>query len=275
MNIPFGLTNVGNTCWLNSILQCIINLDRSSPIFTPHIKKPLHQLLCQLTENSHSNSTTLLDRLVKHLDDIFSSGLQHDSSEAFLIIIDRLQKEEQSLKLNYKSIHTFNSKQSLSSWIKSQDNKLSHIYETFYSQIRYTLSDSTVRYESMSIFPLYIDHNFSDSFELLFMDKKITALSPIITIQIINSKNIKKMMIIDSFEINCDRKKTLYNFNSCIYHLGNQNGGHYISVVKIKKSFYICNDNTISRLVDNSFFINNVPLLMFYTSDKFISGSNS
>lgn len=273
--IPHGLINIGNTCWLNSLLQCIINLQRSFQIFNPCIKKPLHQLLLQLAENPLSNSTNILDQIVKHFQDTFTSGLPHDSSEAFLLLIDKLQKEEQSSTESYHSIHTFISKSSLNNWTTSQDNKSTHIYETFYSQIRYKLSDKTIRYEPMSIFPLHIYSSFADSFEELFKNKNITLLAPVMTIQIVNCKTIKPQLIADSFIIDCDGKKMLYKFNSCIYHLGHQDGGHYVSVVKIKHIFYMCNDNSISKIQDQSFFTKNTPILLFYISSNSILDSNS
>lgn len=216
MNIsPKGLNNIGNTCWLNSLLQCLINLHRSIRIINPNISKPLHQLLRQLIENKHKDPTPILEQIIKKLDDTFIHGQPHDSSEAFLILIDKLQKEEQTFSQKHISQHNFTSKESLSGWIKSQNDTPSHIYETFYSQIYYDLSDKTTRYESMSVFPLFIETSFSESFETLFDNKKITILSPIITIQIMNSKTIKQMSLIDSFVVKREDVELKYNFNSC------------------------------------------------------------
>lgn len=273
--IPHGLINIGNTCWLNSLLQCIINLHRSIRIFNRPVKKPLHQLLLELAENPSLNSINILNQVARHFGDTFASGLPHDSSEAFLLLIEKLQKEEQSSPNLHHSLHTFISKSSLNNWTASQDNKSTRIYEIFYSQIRYKLSDKTIRYEPMSIFPIHINSSFADSFEELFKHKNITLLSPVITIQIVNCKTIQPQLIADCFVIDYDGKKMLYRFNSCIYHLGHQNDGHYISVVKIKHIFYLCNDNSISKIQDQSFFTKNTPTLLFYTSSNSTLDLNS
>lgn len=146
-----------------------------------------------------------------------------------------------------------------------QHNTPSYIYNLFYSQIQFTLTDKTIRYEPLSILPLYIESSFSVAFDQLFTNKKITILSPILTFQIMNCKENKSFTIVDQFQLNCETHTTTYYLNSCIYHIGHLNGGHYIAIVKKNNDFYVCNDHSISKLTNNQFFSTHIPLLLFYT----------
>jgi ubiquitin C-terminal hydrolase len=230
MNI-FPLRNLGNTCWLNSILQCLVNIDRVIPFI--HSGE-----LAQLKQTHDSQP------ILKSFQNRFPTGQQHDATEAFLYLIEHMKSDLSILFPNAL----------LKDWS----------YNIFYSQIRFTLKDKTQRHETLSILPLYGDKKFTEAIDELFDAKQITILPPILSFQIVDSKLSSLSDISDEFQLNLNGIEVVYRFNSCLFHFGTRYG-HYIAVIKYKQSFYICDDESISKMKNMDLFVHHTPVLLFYT----------
>ena len=276
---PRRFHNTGNTCWLNSLLQCLLNVDKSVKFLsdTSDTSGELLSLLNKLKFETTSEEidddsiSVCLENIGQYLHPYFIRGEQHDSQEVFLYIIDELIKYKDAV-----------------------GESRTGIYSMFHCQFSFKTTDNETRYEPILSHSLYFENNFKESFENSFLNKQLTIVSPILTIHIINSKEIETSIekmdsfkILESFHVSFSKdvagalkdvagtlkddpgssKEKLYVFNSCVFHMGGSSGGgHYISVVKLCDEYFMCDDTNVIKLINNDIFDKYVPVMLFYTS---------
>jgi len=267
----YGLHNIGNTCWLNSLLQCFLNID----IFFDAIEKfvlndsgdSLISLFLKLKKNMRDMSATssILNHILNKVRNNFSYGIPQDSQEAFLYFIDIFQNETSKSV----SVDSF-SRPHIKEWFKFQGYKESIIYDLFHTQFYFRTSDKEDRFEPILTFPLFYEDSFQNSFDSIFKDKSITILSPIITIHVVNSKYINEFDLLEYFELECIMNSKVitsrYYLSSCIFHIGSEFNGHYISVVKKNGRYFLCDDVNITEMRNGDIFRRLIPTLLFYTT---------
>lgn len=111
LQMPSGLMNMGNTCYLNTLLQCIIHSDYLREYFLNFYEKNKEELInvCPLLTDfgllfhqMWNLQQTLAPKRFLHTmyritPDYLSYGQQQDMNEMWCWIVDTLQKEHQAL----------------------------------------------------------------------------------------------------------------------------------------------------------------------------------
>jgi hypothetical protein len=161
-----------------------------------------------------------IQRLIHLIREKFQIGVPQDAQEAFLYLADLLCIDT-SIKLNEQFLEEIKSISYINSWYKFQNYTKSIIYDTVYTQFHFKTSDKEDRYEPLLSFQMIYQDNFKNSFDMMFEGKDITILSPIVSIYIVNCKEVPAIEVLDNFELSSinDHKniKQEYYFNSCIF----------------------------------------------------------
>lgn len=182
-----GLSNLGNTCYINSIIQCLIH--------TPNISK----LLKSRDLDKRKKEASLVREFIKiinvygkyagirpigfrhevgQLNKIFSTSQQQDSHEFLVYLIDSFHIAlSYSVKMTSNGIpkteEDYYAIDAFKDWDSSFKKEYSNIIETFYGQFHSQLScnedceNVNNKFEPFCYLPLSVNENSTNLYELL------------------------------------------------------------------------------------------------------------
>ena len=259
-----GLNNLRNTCYFNSCLQCLLH----TPQLTNYFLKRTYSGDCEFTQeysnlvktfwNSSDTKIINTSNILKYFRKFynnFDNSLEHDSQECLLGILDLLHKGTKGIKLNI----TDEPKNSI--WSKKNTSIIKSI---FYGQLCKNViypggkSENFENFSNFLLFPPKDNMSLGDIIKESFKDvvlsdyvddngkkyncsvlKTRTEHVPPICVFCFNMY-IRKVRVTIPEQIVINGVK--YDLYALCEHMGNRNGGHYISYTKVGGEWWLKDD---------------------------------
>jgi len=292
-----GLINVGNTCYLNAMLQCMLNCSPLVNYFNVHGYTgdvPALSIFRDIV-NEYWNGNDNVVNPIKLLQELvawspqFKGNYQQDSHEAYLVIIEGIHKAmQQTTQPFHDSLYYKQSKDgpARKQW---EEEKPSIISNIFNGQLKISVSD--VHYEtfrSIELSPTYdtnVDALVFDFFKSETTTdsnkeiKKSIQFAPLcLTLafkQYFKKTNIKFNETLDlSWYVAEDHHcpfNPVYQLYGIVLHGGDRHGGHYISVTRSLNTWYLNNDSRSTKTTLKEINVNSIYMLFYMAKNPYSS----
>lgn len=272
-----GFNNLGNTCYLNSGLQMLMNNhDFCQAIINNRNKSIRIEKLARFIERYHQENTTQMSpkyikKLIEKRKGIFMGFSQHDSAEFLIFFLDLLNEEIGDNKID--KLFEIRSNINIKCKMKSCLNISSHEEKNLFLIL-------PINSETQTLDDCYRQYKEKVKFEgdnLYYCEKcnkKRIASKRIETNHWPNNLIIwiKRYEQISNKFKKEDKDLDIpliwrhnYTLQGGVVHMGSLNGGHYIYYGKVLYKWYLFNDNSVSQLSNNNLerFLTNSYLLYY------------
>ena len=278
-----GLANLGNTCYFNSMLQCLLNCNPLVNYFLNHRYKGTNKHVLKFgnvvklywTDEQNIIQPTNTLKMLCAWAPQFEGFRQQDSHEAYLCFIEGLH---QCLKEEYTGTRyniCIQDKDARNQW---NEEKSSIITEIFMGQLKVTVDDT--HYETFR--SLEVSTAVDTTVEALVFDffkpeqtqdSKLTIkrrikypplVLPIVIKQFFRKNTVEFKEHLDlTWYVDEPFKKVYYKLYGIIVHGGNRNGGHYISMTRWNDQWYENNDSRVTEINFEDVPKNNIYMLFY------------
>jgi len=265
-----GLHNLGNTCYMNSSLQCL----RCIRELNAYINKN-ERLIEDVAGNYFSfvkgiwNAGTAYDPRkirvgVALAMEQFRNNCQHDAQEFLNGLLDTMHE---NLQVNGSSIvsDTFYGEYETVVTCEGCGN-VSYTHEKFmFLTLPISENDDTLDglFEKQSLAEYLCGENQyqCDNCRSLCNATKVTCVSKLPNTLIVHLKRFTKSRKINSF-VNLPAEYGDHELVGVINHSGELDGGHYTANVKIKNEWYVMNDSSCRSVQEN--IVTHQAYILFY-----------
>lgn len=248
-----GIVNLGNTCYMNSVLQLLLNCNDFNNVIKKYSKNNIiNQVYKFMDEYFMSNSPVRPNNLKKCIEnniDFFNNYSHHDSFEFLVLFLDLVNSN-----CNNEISKIFNIKTNINIKCKIINcfNESVHNENNMYLMLpsKSNLDESYREYKAT----VRMDKDLIDCEKC----KRKTVSRKIISI---NEWPNNLIIVLKRFHNNSQKNNNDisipinwrhgYKFVGGIVHSGGSFGGHYIYFGKRNKKYYLFNDSGVSELNSN------------------------
>jgi ubiquitin C-terminal hydrolase len=290
-----GLVNLGNSCWMNSTLQVLFRM----PVFYSDRDGPLSasfaQLFSEVNDQGHAIRPHHFATELIRQRDFFSVREQHDAYEFLALFLDAIRDEQKGRSIGLRSTDRSDVEACLTTVI---DGVFGFATTTTTECGLCHMSDRT--FERTAVISLFVPYGGSTTIEeclqVYFSPSSIDAdgricehcesiadcvtcsefipeLMPRILVLHVSrfrvGKNgyVKNNVKVAFREILCLNDIFPFDINyrlmGLVSHYGTMDGGHYVSVARVKEEFFLFNDDVVTPLtVDRATMLQ--AYLLFY-----------
>ena len=266
-----GLVNLGNSCYFNSVLQCLLQVPQLSNYF---IIKP-YEGNCEfikeyknfvknfwLNKNNTIENPVKLLKYFKEKNPDFDNPQQQDCQETLFLLLDMFEKDIIEKIFYFDLIQ-----ETICKSEKSIYYEHTNIFMMYPQESGKTLHELITHNQQWNTLEDYKDsknivHNIATTRTMFWTPPRILVFS----LKMYNNKI--KSKIDEIFDLNPyihenskfkNKDNQYYLFGMCS-HMGSINGGHYISYTKHKEKWYIkddesCNEVKNLKLEDHYYII--------------------
>ena len=256
-----GLVNFGNTCYFNSIIQCLLQVPQLSNYimskrdFVSLFLKE-YQLFARsfwLDKNNMIEDHSKIIELFIEQYPQFNNADQHDCQETFIFLLDIFEKE---IKDFIDEVFYFDSIQE--TVCKSENSKKiekTNITMLFPEKQEQCLLDLIKKNQEWDVLEGFVDSK--DHRHHVATTRTLFNTSPRILVFSIKMYTRKyKTSLPETFDLNnfihpdskCKKLKNNYYLFGACSHKGSLNGGHYISYTRHKGDWYIKDDTRCKKI---------------------------
>ena len=237
-----GFDNLGNTCYFNTAIQCLLHI----PIISNHFMRNPYTGKCSFTRaysdlirsywttgNETLNMKVLLEEF-QHKFPRFKIDDQHDVQEAIMCIIDILERAEPTIKR-----WIYGKKVQETIWpggkTSNEEDFSVHLITSDGNDMGKMLAKST----DWNVLTDFEDKN-GTTFNVASTRMVFSKLAQILMISFDRKSHIR---IIESIHIGGHE----YNLIASAVHVGMQNDGHYVCFAKRKDNWFLLNDESTEK----------------------------
>lgn len=251
-----GLENLGNTCYVNSVLQLLMQCSEFIDIFkqaeknNPGGSSPVIQKFISFIQKYQSQklvSPVDIQEILNSESNLFAPFQQYDAHESLIQLLDILGEEtEKRWKQNAnKAFFQYRYYTHFHNLTRSNDKK-----QIVNSETILTLPFSSSLEKSLNLFESKdrIEKWESEKFKEYVDAEKFNTIyywPDYLFIQI-NRYDSNFNKIHD--DMDCPLKFNDYELRGAVIHNGHFKFGHYISIVHEHGEFYLCDDEKISKI---------------------------
>jgi ubiquitin C-terminal hydrolase len=283
-----GFANIGNTCYLNSGLQMLIqNKDLCQTILDYGNKSLVLNKISHFILSYHNNeSVTLVPNDIKMIvashQHLFMGNMQQDSAEFIVFLLDIIDEEIKKIEKESNKVITGISKVfTLKSDVRVKCKLTDCLYSSCHSETNnYLLLDINPEFKSLD--DCYRLSKSAERLDNIYKCEKckktvmaskrshVTEWPSNLIIWLkrfvqVNNRFSKNSQSLDIPLI----WRHGYHLQGAVIHSGGLNGGHYIYVGKNNNKYYTFNDSMVSEINENEFlnYINNAYIIYYKKSD--------